>query len=388
MKTIGIIGAGFSGTMCAIQLMKQATSSLIINLIEKKDVARGQAYADIIPDLILNVRADQMGAFPEDVGHFYKWLQDNQSPAAPTDFISRKIYGDYINELLSNTIEETKALVKVNIIKDQVIDINPDKKEIFFQDQSPLQVDQIVLALGLESPTQFNFSNLKDSDGPVTIIGTGLSMIDVITYLASINYQGKITAVSRRGKIPHSHKFYEASVPRPVYDFSKDRTLKHVLHVVKKNLQTFEWRLVIDGLRPHTQLLWANWSIRERGQFLRYLRALWDTHRHRISPLHQQMLENLKQSGKLEIVATHYQNYSPATSTVINCYGLSLTTNKLAQKLIQRNVVAEDTFQLGLESQLEWLHTIGPLKRGQLWESTAVPELRVQARDLASVLLK
>jgi uncharacterized NAD(P)/FAD-binding protein YdhS len=33
------------------------------------------------------------------------------------------------------------------------------------------------------------------------------------------------------------------------------------------------------------------------------------------------------------------------------------------------------------------LHALGPLRMGGLWESTAVPELRVQARDLAMRLV-
>jgi uncharacterized NAD(P)/FAD-binding protein YdhS len=34
----------------------------------------------------------------------------------------------------------------------------------------------------------------------------------------------------------------------------------------------------------------------------------------------------------------------------------------------------------------DWLHVVGPLRRGQLWECTAVPEIRVAAAKLASRL--
>jgi uncharacterized NAD(P)/FAD-binding protein YdhS len=34
------------------------------------------------------------------------------------------------------------------------------------------------------------------------------------------------------------------------------------------------------------------------------------------------------------------------------------------------------------------VYTLGPPRRGDLWETTAIPEIRVQARDLAEHLLR
>ncbi len=38
--------------------------------------------------------------------------------------------------------------------------------------------------------------------------------------------------------------------------------------------------------------------------------------------------------------------------------------------------------------RIDWLRVIGPLRKGQLWESTAVPERRSQAPCLARALLE
>lgn len=387
MKSIAIIGAGFSGTMSAIQLMKNAKTPLHIYLIDKKYFARGQAYADISSELLLNVRADHMGAFPEEIGHFYQWLLANNIPATPSDFISRTIYGNYLNELLQSAISDSQALVKIEMINDQVIDINQDKKELLFKTHHSIAVDQLILATGLESPLEFNFSRLKDKSDPVTIIGTGLSMIDVVMHLQKLNYQGKITAVSRRGRLPQSHQFFDSTVPRPNYDFSQNHSLLYVLKTVKQHCKSFEWRLVIDTLRPHVQFLWKNFTIKERGQFLRYLRVLWDTHRHRISPLIYKEINHLIANGKLEIKSIAFNAYVPQTQIVINCSGLTHKKNSFIQNLINKKLIKTDVYQLGVESQTDWIHPIGPLRRGLLWESTAVPELRVQARDLALELL-
>ena len=278
-------------------------------------------------------------------------------------------------------------MIKVEFIKDQLIDIDADKKTILLENSSPLVVDQLILALGLKSPAEFNFTDIKSNSGPVTIIGTSLSMVDVVVYLKSIAYQGKITAVSRRGRSPRAHQFYEASVPRPVYDFSINQSLKFVLATVKAHLKNYEWRLVIDGLRPHNQFLWGHWNQKEQSQFLRYLRPFWDIHRHRISPLHIKILDELQINGQLEIKAVGFKRYTSKTSIVINCYGGNIISNPFILKLIEKNIVSTDCFRLGIISQKDWIHTIGPLRRGQLWESVAVPEIRVQANELAQLLL-
>jgi uncharacterized NAD(P)/FAD-binding protein YdhS len=393
MKSIAIVGGGFSGTMTAIWLMKNSTKKnqdkIQIYLIEKDNLARGQAYADLDPHLLLNVRADQMGAFPDDIGHFYRWLQDQKIECAGSDFISRKIYGDYLSELLALAIKESAELVSIEIIKDQVIDLDADNKKILFETHPPLQVDQLVLAMGLQSPAEFNFTEIKADSGneAITIIGTGLSMVDVVVYLHSINYPGKITAVSRRGRAPMPHLFYEAKVARPIYDFSSTHSLREVLSVVRSHFKRFEWRLVIDGLRPHTQRLWSGWSLKERSQFLRYLRGTWDIHRHRISPQHQKILDELKEAGRLEIKAIGFGPFRPLTQIVVKCHGLSQEKNEFLNILIEKKLLTADCFGLGIESQTAWIHTIGPLKRGQLWESTAVPEIRKQALELAIALV-
>ncbi|MDD4976110.1 MAG: FAD/NAD(P)-binding protein [Bacteriovorax sp.] len=387
MKAIGIVGGGFSGTMTAVWLMKNSTEKLQIYLIEKDHLARGQAYADIDPHLLLNVRADQMGAFPDDIGHFYRWLQDKKIECSASDFISRKIYGDYLSELLAKAIKESAGRVLVEIIKDQVIDLDAENKKLVFETHTPIQVDEVVLAIGLKLPAEFNFTEIKAGPGPITIIGTGLSMVDVVVYLHSIGHQGKITAVSRRGRAPLAHQFYDATVARPVYDFTKTHSLRDVLSMVRGNLKRFEWRLVIDGLRPHTQLLWSGWNLKERSQFLRYLRPIWDIHRHRISSQHQKILNDLKSIGRLEIKAIGFGNFQPETQIVMKCHGLTQNKSDFVKKLIEKKLVTADCFQLGIESQTNWIHTIGPLKRGQLWESLAVPEIRKQAHELANHLV-
>ena len=386
MKSVVILGAGFSGTMVAVQLMKRATKPMQLFLVERNEFGRGPAYAEADETLLLNVRADQMGAFPDRVDHFYDWLNSKNFHAEPHEFISRKIYGDYLEDLLEEAIASSKGMVNVKLIKDEVINITPDRKLLLLSKNLPVYFDELVLATGL-TPSIDSLQKLNGLQGPITIFGSGLSMVDAIITLVNRNFNSKITVVSRRGLLPQTHKFFAENEKRPDYKDLKLMSLQSLVNFVRSESKKYDWRLVIDGLRPHTQQLWKHFSEKEKGQFLRYLRPYWESHRHRIPPMHDKLLHELMKKGQLEVKAIGFKPYKITTKNVLRCEGLSLLSNHIITKMIAKNVVKADDFNLGVSTLQPWAHTIGALRRGELWESTAVSELRVQAQELAVQLL-
>lgn len=395
MKTIAIIGGGFSGAMTAVHLMRNANFPLKIILIEKDEVARGVAFAKADECFLLNVRADQMGAFPEEPEHFYKWLLQNKITANPQDFISRNLYGDYVDSIFKQELKQSK-FAHLEIIKNKAIDIDILKKEIVFETHHPLRADQIILANGLDSIKPLNWKAIASSNEDVTIIGTGLSMIDTVIYLDKLNYKGKITAISRYGRIPSVHEFYSPEIARPVYDFKTNHALSYVFKTVKENLKKYEWRLVIDSLRPHNQFLWKHFSDKEKSQFMRYLRSLWDVHRHRMSFGQKKIIEALVANNRLVIKANGHKSAIARKGIVLEFKGFSLgnnSENKLIQNLLLKKIIQTDLLKLGIKSDVngavheDWIYTLGALRRGDLWECTAVPDIRKQAQELATYLI-
>lgn len=76
-----------------------------INLVEKKErIGRGVAYSAAKDFHLLNVHTAKMGAFPEDLEHFYQWLGEKNYSFAPNDFVPRRIYGEYLRELFSKFV--------------------------------------------------------------------------------------------------------------------------------------------------------------------------------------------------------------------------------------------------------------------------------------------
>jgi len=184
------------------------------------------------------------------------------------------------------------------------------------------------------------------------------------------------------------------------------------------------WHSVIDGFRPYTNKIWARLDVAEKRRYLRHLRPYWDIHRHRMAPEVAQRVARLccegrviphaarisdvvrKVDGMLEIEirerSTGKTRKLRAGST-INCTGPECDYRKIDQPLIrdlfEQGIAAQDPSSLGLLTSdrgaligrdgtpSRVFFTIGPPRKGTLFETTAMPEISVQAQSLAQWLL-
>ncbi len=240
---IAIIGGGFCGTMAALNLLHKAQKPLQITLIEKSThAAKGTAYSTKDYCHLLNVRADRMGAFAGDPAHFLRWLQENEeewrkkSPyfeslkIDPEGYLPRMLYGCYLEDLLSKGLQKAKNKnIPIVFLAKEVVDLKNRGKEIelVFSDGSILEADQVLLALGIPPnknlvPSHFThpgyisnawalfsdeqlFSNVFKNfnrQTHVVIIGTGLTMFDVMASFVLRGFCGRMTVIS-----PHGNTF-------------------------------------------------------------------------------------------------------------------------------------------------------------------------------------
>ena len=86
-KHVAIIGAGFAGTLQAINLLRHDGPRA--TLIERRPHAgAGLAYGNADPIHVLNVRAGSMSAFPDRPDHFVSWLAERDTSCAVSSPIS------------------------------------------------------------------------------------------------------------------------------------------------------------------------------------------------------------------------------------------------------------------------------------------------------------
>jgi uncharacterized NAD(P)/FAD-binding protein YdhS len=256
------------------------------------------------------------------------------------------------------------------------------------------------------------------------LIGCGLTMVDWVIALNAAGYQGCIHAISRRGIWPQTHAQVAPTVSNidaptpPVTARAWLRVLRHQIRDTGA-----DWRAVLDALRPVSQRLWQHLPLTEQRRFLRHLHPFWDGHRHRLAPVIAGQLAALLHTGQLNRhvgriqdyrtadtaveVLIHPrgrgQTYSLSVDAVANCSGAESDYRQLESPLI-RNLLSQgllrpDPLRLGLEVAADGallgedgrpsarLYTLGPPVKGKRWETTAVPEIRMQAERLAATLL-
>ncbi|MBV9748916.1 MAG: FAD/NAD(P)-binding protein, partial [Acetobacteraceae bacterium] len=86
--------------MFAIHLLRQGRR---VTLIERRQQAGpGLAYGSAHETHLLNVRAGNMSAFPDEPSHFADWLSRRGVIDAASVFAPRVIYGEYLRELLDD----------------------------------------------------------------------------------------------------------------------------------------------------------------------------------------------------------------------------------------------------------------------------------------------
>jgi uncharacterized NAD(P)/FAD-binding protein YdhS len=330
-----IVGGGASGVLLAIHLLRDGADAFHVTILERRpSLGAGVAYATNQPDHLLNVRASNMSAFPDDPGHFAHWLQGQDAAGqagsyGPDSFAPRNRYRDYLGSLLEPLIADGRLLH----IQAEAIAVLDTKAgvEIASSDGARHFGGIAVIATGNEGPgltvEPWRFEGWTDGghpdlapDAPVVVVGTGLTMVDRVLSLLQNGHVGNITAVSRRGLPPQVHRPGTAqAIDAEAIPFGQSAS--HLTAWMRQRTRAAErmgldWRSVVDAMRPHTQTLWHQLPLAERRRFLRHARPYWDVHRHRIAPDAARQLEMAKQRGQLQIIAAHVAEFVPQDTGV------------------------------------------------------------------------
>jgi uncharacterized NAD(P)/FAD-binding protein YdhS len=266
----------------------------------------------------------------------------------------------------------------------------------------------------------------RGAAGPsdVLVVGTGLTMVDIVLSLAG-DGRTRLHAISRGGRLPEVHATVpSAAVVPDVADWGDSLARIADLataHVGAVRLSTGDWRPGVDGLRHVMSTLWSRLSEADRATFLARDAAAWTAVRHRMAPSSDAALQALRRADRLRVSTGGVADASPLPAGglrvhttdgrrldvgwVVNGTGPHPDVRTLGEPLLDDllrhrsgGALAEPaTAGLGLRTaagRLETpavgtplpLWTLGALRRGELWESTAVPEIREQARAVAAAV--
>ncbi len=274
------------------------------------------------------------------------------------------------------------------------------------------------------NPWQGWENRLPPSGGVVLLLGSGLTSVDAIITLRALGWQGVVHVVSRNGWLPHSH-FRGIDYPDfPPADLDlAGLGLNQLLALMEQHCSRLRElganpAIIVDKMRPHTQRIWQGFTLDERREFARRHAARWNVLRHRIAPEIHAQLTTAQLTGQLQVHAASIERVEAEGNQVrvdlgggktlkgdlvINATGphtkLVKTTSVLLQNLLRNGLAVPDDMEMGVRvdgghtlvdrdgQRSKILLALGPLLRGTLWETIAVPELRGQARRVAEILL-
>jgi len=367
----------------------------------------------------------------------------------PGIFAPRMLYGEYVESLLQSARHQRERLFR---LRSEATDVEPlmdGSLRVRLANGCRVHAGRVVLALGnfppgdpplrdrrfhdsaayLKSPWLPESQSLYAQDGDLLILGSGLTTLDLLVSLHERKRQGAIHVLSRRGLFPQPH----AAEVKPVDPFVERGHLPVSIRALLRQLRVEvartiaaggDWRAVVDSLRPFTQEIWKGLPMMERRRFFRHLRPYWESHRPRAAPTILAVKEAMQREGRfhahrgrlqeiveavdggLRITFQAYGSREPSqlqVSRVVNCTGPECNYHRLGEPLVlqlfARGLIRPDAMMLGIDADDDGVvqnrrgifgqvFTLGSLRKGALFESTAVPELRVQARALADRLLE
>lgn len=271
---------------------------------------------------------------------------------------------------------------------------------------------------------------LVPGDRPETtlIVGSGLTAVDVALTVCGASERSRVVAISRNGCLPFDHLPGLREPIAPPEPPPALTTLTALERWLRRHLRAavaagHDWRDAFDGLRPLVPSLWQSLTTDEQRRFLSERARSWELRRHRMAPEVAAEVRGLLSDGRLLVrsgrivgvrawsrrrpvevlvVSPDNQMRTLRADRVVMCTGPGVDVrrapSRLVRTLLRRGVASPDVHSLGLRATADGallsadghpqprLRLLGPLRRGELWETTAVREIRIQARTVADAI--
>ena len=406
LRTIVIVGGGFSGTIVAANLLRRPpVGPTRLVLIERAEtVGRGVAYAARPYPYLLNVPAGRMSANSAAPKEFLQFAQRRIPKATAEDFLSRSLYGEYLEEVLLAAQLSSPRHIRFEVWRGEVTGLRRIERhlplQVELQDGRRLTADDVVLALGNPKPStlaaaipiathpayvadtwsrDLQFSRQQT----VLLIGTGLTTADIVNQAADDPARTPtLHALSRHGLVPPRQTPFRPEAFRGDGNallLAASTSLRGLTGAVRLLATEAEkcggdWREAITFVRNMAPTIWQRMTPRDRVRFMRHLRAHWDIHRHRLPPEVLAKLDALRSSKRLHIHAGHIQKIeargerlevfwrsrhnskaqSLLVDLVVNCtgpdYNIARSQEPLWKNLLQCGLCVPDPLGLGLRT--------------------------------------
>jgi uncharacterized NAD(P)/FAD-binding protein YdhS len=435
-----VVGGGFTGAAAAIACAARIEHPFRLTIVERnKSLGRGVAYGGDHPLHLLNVRTRDLSIRAGQPGDFLNWAfrqidqGENHSSlheGLAHTFLPRQLFGEYVRQRLFEAVDG-RTDIDFTVVNAAAtgLSVQAGRYRIELDDAESLTADIVILATaygpqtksmrGALAPYERLNSERLVGASSIVLIGSGLTMVDVLLTARREGFAKTALIISRRGQLPRIHA-PKGVVPQQV-GLPRSKRVASLAAAVRIACEAAEahgtpWQAVINGLRPSLQTIWQNLPGEEQARFLRHLRSVWDAHRHRLPiEVHGRIQSEFADSrvrllrGRVTEIARVSDGFAVTvrrpngdreaieTDLAFDCTGHRPDlTQPLIAKMVEQGLAKADAHGLGLavetdgrikgDARSRGLFALGPLCQGSLWEITSVPEIVRQADQAARVI--
>lgn len=454
---VAVIGGGFAGTMVCIRLAERGVRPLAICLFEPRNtIGGGIAYSTTDPDHRLNGSNDLVDFWGHD--HFAAWYAQNGNDAEDMSgehrFARRHVIAGYVGRAFERLAGQND--LRMVHLRHEVSDVTRASEGFAVHDTfgGKVRARHVVLATGHLPPrlpgpfAALAGTDLKIVADPwapgalasvartedVLILGTGLTAFDVAASLLRRGHSGRITLVSRSGRLPQGQGRLERMQPgwvSPLAPFTSRHcppyTALGLLRAVRADLaqlerQGHEWHLAVDNLRMALPDIWSSLTLTEQRRCLRHLAGLYSSYRFRIAPQTDTIVRQAAAAGQVHFrrgragsmtlmspgysaaFASGTDRFSVAFDALINCTGpvqdMSAATSPLIRSLLAQGLVRPNPNGIGLDIDGDMtaigatgrptpdLSVAGATTSGHFGDTVSMPQIDAQVCRIAERLTK
>src|SRR5262245_47647835 len=290
--TVCVVGGGFTGAAAAIACLARIDRPFRLVVVEPgASLGRGVAYGAHHPLHLLNVRTRDLSVRAAQPGDFLNWafrqLDQGENHAGLHEglahtFLPRQLFGEYVRQRFFEAAE-ARSDVELKILNSVATSCIDDDGcfMLRFDRAEPLHADAVLLATayglnrstatGALAPFDMLPGERISSARSMALIGSGLTMVDVLLSARRDGFQGKAIVISRRGQIPRPHAT-KGVVPHEIgLPHSKrvsSLTAAVAIACAAAEAHGTPWQSVINGLRSSLQGIWWNLPVAEQSRFL------------------------------------------------------------------------------------------------------------------------
>ena len=436
---LAILGGGLTGAALAIHMLGAARGALRIEVVEPAgELGRGIAYGTADPAHRINVPSHRMSLFPDDPGHFTRWLfhcgalPDARSTVAEGEhYVPRAAFGAYAADMLACAAADSRATLRHRRARVSSLERRGAGWRVALDDGRTLHADAVALCTGhpapvppcpvseaarahpgfVADPWRSDAFAAVASGAAVLVVGTGLTMLDTVATLDRSNHRGPVLAVSRRGLLPRPQGAFLdgfdpfAGAPLP-------RTAAELLRILRDGLARLTpahgWQEVADAFRFRLAPLWSALPAAEQRRVARRLLPFWEVHRFRAAPQPFALAGAWRRAGRLvvaraalvgldaeggQLVAELREAGAVAErrffDVAVLCAGpaAALRADPLLRNAVERGLARPDGIDTGIAVDPDsgvidpgggaWdtLRALGPATRGSFGEMTGEPDI-------------